>query len=100
MPLRAAKHIASSCSGAGISGAPPSPEKLSPATNSSTGRGDVSLAPPVATSSTFRSLSPYLKFRENATLAQDADGSGVASADEASEPSSTSPAFVTGLAGT
>ena len=94
MPLRAAKHIAASCGGAPAAGAAPSSLKLSPATNSSTGRGDVLVESPVATSSTFCSLSPYFRPRENDTPAH--DSSGVASGG-VSVPSLTSPA-IAGLA--
>src|SRR5258705_12498195 len=40
-----------------------------------------------------RSLSPYLKLRENETRAHDCDSSEVESSREAPEPSRTSPAF-------
>ena len=60
-------------------GAPLLPAKRSPTTNSSTGRGEVSLVSPVATSSTLRLLSPYFRFRENDTCAHDFDGSGTGS---------------------
>src|SRR3981189_726180 len=100
MPWRAAKHNASSCSALVTSGAPLSPAKLSPTTNSSTGCRDSSLDSLVATldsleatSSTLRSLSPYFRFRENDTCAQAFDPSGVALSGEGLEPSLTSPTF-------
>src|SRR5664279_3361540 len=62
--LRAAKHIAASCIGSPASCVGFSPAKLSPATNNSTGRVEPSRDSPVATSSTLRSLSPYLRRRE------------------------------------
>src|SRR5450755_1273547 len=95
MPLRAAKHIAASCACAPASGAAPSPVKLSPATNSSTGRGEVLAESPVATSSTFCSPSPYLRLRENDTPAHGLVASAAPSAGEAggvSDPSRASPA--------
>jgi hypothetical protein len=80
IPLRAAKHIALSCSvvSCGALSCPlpatpvvPTLAKLSPATNSNTGRGVVSLKSAVATSRTFRSFSPYFKLRENVTWSHD-----------------------------
>src|SRR5882724_3379561 len=83
MPLRAAKHIACSCSAAVVSACVPSPAKLSPATNNSTARGEPSSASGAATSRTFRSLSPYFSLRENSTCSHDFALSALASAGEA-----------------
>src|ERR1700737_1556192 len=114
---RPAKHTTSSRSGPAASVAPAA--KLSPATNTSTGRADVLLEWLVATSRTFWSLPPYFRFRVSDTPAQDCDWSGAATAGVASagvapsgavafgaaaagaasagagsEPSVTSPAFI------
>src|ERR1700759_5449034 len=67
MPFCAAKHIACCSSDPPASACVPSPEKLSPATNTSTGRGGPLIGSAAATSSTLRSLSPYLILRVNAT---------------------------------
>src|SRR5580704_1976491 len=88
MPLRAAKHMALSCSvlswalSCSLPAAPvvPTLAKLSPATNNNTGRGVASLISPVATSRTFRSFSPYFKSRENVTWSHELELSGAGSA--------------------
>src|ERR1700722_2369190 len=88
MPLRAAKHMALSCNvvscgalSCPLPAAPvvPTPAKLSPATNNKTGRDVASLLSPVATSRTFRSLSPYFKLRENVTWSHEFELSGAGS---------------------
>src|ERR1700732_4996681 len=83
------------------SAVPLSLAKLSPATNTSTGRGDVSPKSPDATSSTFRSLSPYLMLRENETPSHVFDGSAAASAGGAivSSPASAAPSREASISG-
>src|SRR6516162_9403614 len=87
MPLRAARHIARSriAQSADV----PSFVKLSPATNSSTGREVVPLSPRVATLSRFWWLSEYFRPRDNDKPEQ---GSSLGSVED--WVSSTSPAFI------